>query len=122
MRNLKFLFILIVSMLFVSCFEEEDLGYPYTVTFSKDGGKKTVVGTESFTDAHILDYKSGDDGEPDESDVQSEIYKWLKIEYTKPYSNELKIIADPNTTSETRELHIELYSGPQYQIVKVKQH
>ena len=51
-------------------------------------------------------------------------YKWLTIIYNEHeniYANELTIIAEPNTTGKSRELWIELYSGPDYQVVNVKQ-
>ena len=36
-------------------------------------------------------------------------------------ANELTIIAEPNTSGRSRQLWIELYSGPDYQVVNVKQ-
>lgn len=107
----------------MSCeFEKADLGYPKIVTFLKSGGQKRVTGTTSFTDAHIHDYASGDDGDilPDEGDAQSEVYRWLKIEYARNCS-ELRIIAEPNTSGRSRILHIELYSGTEYHVIKVEQ-
>ncbi len=110
-------------ILMTSCeFKEVDLGYPHSVRFSKDGGEKIVTGTICFTDAHIHDYKSGEDGDflPNQDGLEGEFYKWLKIEYT-PNSTELKIIAEPNTSGKSRKLHIELYSGPEYHTIKVEQ-
>ncbi len=124
MKKIFALVLVLISVLMVaSCeFEEVDFGYPKTVTFLKDGGEKVVTGATRFTDAHIHDYKSGDDGNGvhREDGVECETYKWLKIEYVYN-STELKIIAEPNTTGKSRKLHIELYSGPEYHVIKVEQ-
>ena len=105
-----------------SCEKEVDFGYPQSVNFTKDGGEKVITGTTNFTDAHIHDYKSGEDGEfiPREDDIQCQVYEWLSIEYLAN-STELKIIAEPNASGKSRKLHIELHSGPEYHVVEVKQ-
>lgn len=105
-----------------SCEKEVDLGYPKTISFTKDGGEKVITGTTNFTDAHIHDYKSGEDGEfiPREDDIRYQVYEWLSIEYLAN-STELKIIAEPNASGKSRKLHIELHSGPEYHVVEVKQ-
>ena len=125
MNMKKFIFCLIAlvaASIMTSCEKEVDLGYPQTVNFAKDGGEKTVTGVEPFTDAHIHDYNSGDQGSvlPNEGDVDIEVFKWLKIEYVA-HSTELKIIAEPNASGKSRKLHIELHSGPEYHVVEVKQ-
>ena len=38
------------------------MGYPTSVLFTADGGENTISGIEPFTDAHIHDYKSGEQG------------------------------------------------------------
>lgn len=105
-----------------SCEKEVDFGYPQSVNFTKDGGEKVITGTTKFTDAHIHDYKSGEDGAfvPREDDIQCQVYEWLTIEYLAN-STELKIIAEPNTSGKSRKLHIELHLRQEYQVVEVKQ-
>ena len=122
MKKIFTLLALVVAVVVTSCEKEVDLGYPTSVTFTADGGEKTVTGVEPFTDAHIHDYKSGEDGEfvPREDDIQCQVYEWLTIEYLAN-STELKIIAEPNTSGKSRKLHIELHSGPEYHVVEVKQ-
>ena len=122
MKKIFTLFALVIAVVMTSCEKEVDMGYPTSVLFTADGGENTISGIEPFTDAHIHDYKSGEQGSvlPTEGDFDSEVFKWLKIEYV-PHSTELKIIAEPNTTGKSRELHIELYSGQEYHITKVKQ-
>ena len=122
MKKIFTLLALVVAVVMTSCEKEVDLGYPQTVTFTADGGEKTVTGVEPFTDAHIHDYKSGEDGEfvPREDDIQCQVYEWLTIEYLAN-STELKIIAEPNTSAKSRQLHIELHSGQEYHVIKVIQ-
>ena len=113
---------IVAANVMTSCEKEVDLGYPKTISFTKDGGEKVITGVAPFADAHIHDYKSGEDGDvlPDAGDTASEVYKWLKIEYVS-HTTELKIIAEPNTSGKSRKLHIELHSGPDYHVVEVKQ-
>ena len=113
---------IVAASVMTSCEKEVDLGYPKIISFTKDGGEKVITGTTKFTDAHIHDYKSGEDGEfvPREDDIQCQVYEWLSIEYLAN-STELKIIAEPNASGKSRKLHIELHSGPEYHVVEVKQ-
>ena len=122
MKKIFTLLALVVAVVMTSCEKEVDFGYPTSVTFTADGGEKTITGVEPFTDAHIHDYKSGEDGEfiPREDDIQCQVYEWLSIEYLAN-STELKIIAEPNASGKSRKLHIELHSGPEYHVVEVKQ-
>ena len=121
-RVLFSLMAIVVAVVMISCEKEVDLGYPKMVTFTKDGGERVISGTTNFTDAHIHDYKSGEDGAfvPREDDIECQVYEWLTIEYLAN-STELKIIAEPNTSTKSRKLHIELYSGLEYHVVEVKQ-
>ena len=121
-RVLFSLMAIVVAVVMISCEKEVDLGYPKMVTFTKDGGEKVITGTTNFTDAHIHDYTSGEDGEfvPREDEIWCQVYKWLTIEYLAN-STELKIIAEPNASGKSRKLHIELHCGPEYQVVEVQQ-
>ena len=122
MKKIFTLLALVVAVVMTSCEKKVDLGYPTSATFTADGGEKTITGVEPFTDAHIHDYNSGDQGSvlPNEGDVDIEVFKWLKIEYVA-HSTELKIIAEPNTSAKSRQLHIELHSGQEYHVTKVEQ-
>ena len=122
MNKLFTLLALVIAVVMTSCEKEVDMGYPTSVLFTADGGENTISGIEPFTDAHIHDYKSGEDGEfvPREDDIQCQVYEWLTIEYLAN-STELKIIAEPNASGKSRKLHIELHSGPEYHVVEVKQ-
>ena len=121
-KHIVLLLIFATALIMSSCEKEVDLGYPKTISFTKDSGEKVITGITDFTDAHIHNYKSGEDGEfvPREDEIQCQVYKWLTIQYLVN-STKLKIIAEPNTSTKSRKLHIELYSGPEYHAVEVKQ-
>ena len=126
-------------LLFVSCDlipigsmeQEVNFGYPESVTFSNEGGER-VFGGDDFHQAIILsskDPKTREYGGYDEVDsVEYYVFDWLKVEYKKPMryasvdANELRIIAEPNTTGRSRELTIQV-SQPNlsFQSIKVKQ-
>ena len=126
-------------LLFVSCDlipigsmeQEVNFGYPESVAFSNEGGVR-VFGGDDFHQAIILsskDPKTREYGGYDEVDsVEYYVFDWLKVEYKKPMryanvdANELRIIAEPNTTGRSRELTIQV-SQPNlsFQSIKVKQ-
>ncbi|MBR5898696.1 MAG: BACON domain-containing protein [Muribaculaceae bacterium] len=127
MKKFSFIFAMLMPLLFASCeFEETDLGFPDTVTFSADGGEMVISGDVTFNHAGIHNYKTGDNGSSwvtDAGTIMNE-FEWLKIEYSEynhGNNGELKIFAKPNSTGKTRYLHIAIYDGPDYQNVKVKQ-
>lgn len=111
--------------------QEVNFGYPESVTFSNEGGER-VFGGDDFHQAIILsskDPKTREYGGYDEVDsVEYYVFDWLKVEYKKPMryasvdANELRIIAEPNTTGRSRKLTIQV-SQPDlsFQSIKVKQ-
>ena len=49
MKKISLIFALLIPMLFASCeFDETDLGFPDTVTFSAEGGEKVISGDVTF--------------------------------------------------------------------------
>ena len=125
MKSFKFILTLLLPLALIACgkFEEVDLGFPHTVKFSKEGGESIVKSGsgETFSSAEIHDYESGEDGVPTtlDNNIKCNTFEWLRVEY-QPHSNEIKIIAEPNN-SQSRKLHIELYSGYQYHTIEVFQ-
>lgn len=111
-----------MSLLFASCFSEEDFGYPEKVPFSAEGGELVVTGETLFWYAEIQDYNSNH-GRKDLSNDEMETieFDWLRVEYKTQGTNTVKVIAMPNTTKESRNLYIKLYSGQEYAVVKVTQ-
>ena len=123
MKVARYFFVIVLSLVLTSCeFEETDLGFPKSITFTRNGGEKTIIGNESFVFAEIQDYK-GNHGsiEGGEDGKLYNVYDWLRVAYVELYNEELKIYAMPNTTNRQRTLYIELYSGQEYHVVKVTQ-
>ena len=87
-----------------------------------NGGEKTITGEESFVFAEIQDYK-GNHGsiEGGEDDKLYNVYDWLKVEYIELKNDVLNVYAAPNTTGKARTLYIEVYSGAEYDVIRVKQ-
>ena len=122
LKRISLLIALLIPILFVSCFKEEDFGYPSDVVFTNDGGEQVITGEVPFTHAEIIDHKSGEDGEiyiSENSEIV--VFNWLKIEYPAAGSYELKVYAEPNNTGKSRQLCIEVYSAMEYQEIKVLQ-
>ena len=101
------------------------MGYPESVTFSKEGGVETisVEDAKKFFHISIIDYETagegmfiGNDGEGGYCE-----YAWLRVEMESNSGTEFKVIAQPNTTNNPRTLWIELTSGYKYHVIKVEQ-
>ena len=123
MKAARYFFVIVLALVLTSCeFEETDLGFPQSITFTSNGGEKTITGDESFVFAEIQDYK-GNHGsiEGGEDGKLYNVYDWLKVEYIELKNDVLKVYAAPNTTGKDRTLYIEVYSGPEYDVITVKQ-
>ena len=123
MKAARYFFVIVLALVLTSCeFEETDLGFPQSITFTSNGGEKTITGEESFVFAEIQDYK-GNHGsiEGGEDDKLYNVYDWLKVEYIELKNDVLNVYAAPNTTGKVRTLYIEVYSGAEYDVIRVKQ-
>ena len=123
MKAAKYFFVIVLALVLTSCeFEETDLGFPQSITFTSNGGEKTITSEESFVFAEIQDYK-GNHGsiEGGEDDKLYNVYDWLRVEYVELKNDVLKVYAAPNTTGKVRTLYIEVYSGAEYDVIRVKQ-
>ena len=123
MKVARYFFVIVLALVLTSCeFEETDLGFPKSITFTSNGGEKTITGEESFVFAEIQDYK-GNHGsiEGGEDDKLYNVYDWLRVEYVELKNDVLKVYAAPNTTGKVRTLYIEVYSGAEYDVIRVKQ-
>ena len=121
----KLLFAIVLPIMLLSCgpFEEVNMGYPESVTFSKEGGVETisVEDAKKFFHISIIDYETAGEG-MFIGDVGEGGYcesEWLRAE--SDCSKELRIIAQPNTNGKPRTLWVELYSGYKYHVIKVEQ-
>ena len=123
MKVARYFFVIVLSLVLTSCeFEETDLGFPRSITFTRNGGEKTILCNESIVFAEIQDYK-GNHGsiEGGEDGKLYNVYDWLKVEYVELKNDVLKVYAAPNTTDKDRTLYIEVYSGSEYDVITVKQ-
>ena len=123
MKVARYFFVIVLSLVLTSCeFEETDLGFPKSITFTRNGGEKTIIGNESFVFTEIQDYK-GNHGsiEGGEDGKLYNVYDWLRVEYVELKNDVLKVYAAPNTTDKDRTLYIEVYSGSEYDVITVKQ-
>ena len=123
MKVARYFFMIVLSLVLTSCeFEETDLGFPKSITFTSNGGEKTIIGNESFVFAEIQDNK-GNHGsiEGGEDGKLYNVYDWLKVEYVELKNDVLKVYAVPNTTDKNQALYIEVYSGLEYDVITVKQ-
>ena len=124
MKSIKLLLALLSISLF-SCgpFEEVNMGYPESVTFSKEGGVETISedNAKAFRHISVIDYKTAGEGMYISNDGYGGYceYEWLRAELDR--SKELRIIAQPNTTGKPRTLWVELYSSYKYHVIKVEQ-
>ena len=99
------------------------MGYPESVTFSKEGGVETISedDAKAFNIITVIDYKTAGEGMFISYDGEGGYceYEWLRAESDR--SKELRIIAQPNTTGKPRTLWIELTSSYKYHVIKVEQ-
>ena len=123
MKAARYFFLIVLALVLTSCeFEETNLGFPKSITFTSNGGEKTITGDESFVFAEIQDYK-GNHGSIEGGDNGKlyNVYDWLRVEYVELKNDVLKVYAAPNTTDKDRTLYIEVYSGSEYDVIRVKQ-
>ena len=96
-RNLAYFVMAGLILMCMSCrLKEDQMGYPRTVTFSKEGGEKIIKGGQ-VSPLFIGRHCSFD------------------------YTPILIIVAEPNTSGKSRMLRIFVYSGYQYATIEVKQ-
>ena len=120
-RKLSYCFVAGLMFMCVSCgwFEEDQMGYPRTVTFSKEGGEKIIKGGKVNTlyigkdSENIL--SNAEDG------YETVRYKWLTARVPLDNYSMIIINAEPNTSGKSRMLRIFAYSGYQYATIEVKQ-
>jgi hypothetical protein len=123
MKVARYFFVIVLSLVLTSCESEEtDLGFPKSITFTSNGGEKTIIGNESFVFAEIQDNK-GNHGsiEGGEDGKLYNVYDWLKVEYVELKNDVLKVYTVPNTTDKNQALYIEVYSESEYDVITVKQ-
>lgn len=126
MKLLRFI-LLIFPLLFISCEEEEDFGFPSKIEISADGESVDIKGTNEIPpfiqQIELLNY-NGDGNNSgafiEGKDCLEATTDWLTVKY---YSAEYKlvVIAEPNKTNKERKLYFYLYDGKSRQEIVITQ-
>ena len=121
-KNLAYYFVMAgLILMCMSCqFEEDQMGYPRTVTFSKEGGEKIIKGGQ-VSPLFIGRHWDSDAFSYPEDGYETVRYKWLTARVPLDNYSMIIINAEPNTSGKSRMLRIFAYSGYQYATIEVKQ-
>lgn len=113
MKYLISTFVLLLSVILTSC-DENNIGFPNSISFPKEGGKMTLKGEYAVGSVEILDY----DGDGNSSvyngvepyDSTWVTYQWLTVKFVVN-SEEITIIAEPSEVSKKRTLYVYGYDN-----------
>lgn len=117
----------ILPLLFISCEEEEDFGFPSKIEISGNGETLNIKGSNDLPPfiAQIELLNSNGDGNnsgliTEEKDYIETTTDWLTVKY---FLAEYKLVvtAAPNETNKTRKLYLYLYDGKSRQEIKIIQ-
>ena len=99
---------LLLLLLLVACGPSGNYGYPLKIGFGREGGTKICSGKEGFYDVSINDYNGNGETKlsKGENDTIIATYYWLTVRYKRSLNNDMKIIAEPNTTGKKRTLYV----------------
>ena len=99
---------LLLLLLLVACGPTDNYGYPSKINFGKEGGTKICSGRLIVSGISINDYNGNGIAEltKDENDTIITKYYWLTVKYRRSFNNDMKIIAEPNTTGKKRTLYV----------------
>lgn len=126
MKLLRYI-LLIFPLLFLSCEEEEDFGFPFKIEISADGESVDIKGTNEMPpfiqQIELLNYNGNGNNSGafiEGKDCLETTTDWLTVKY---YSAEYKlvVIAEPNNTNKERKLYLYLYDGKSRQEVVITQ-
>ena len=121
-KNLAYYFVMAgLILMCMSCrLKEDQMGYPRTVTFSKEGGEKIIKGGQ-VSPLFIGRHWDSDAFSYPEDGYETVRYKWLTARVPLDNYSMIIINAKPNTSGKSRMLRIFAYSGYQYATIEVKQ-
>ena len=99
---------LLLLLLLVACGPSGNYGYPLKLSFGREGGTKICSGNDAFSSISINDYNGNGETKlsKGENDTIIATCYWLTVKYKGPFNNEMKIIAEPNTTGKKRTLYV----------------
>ena len=120
-KKLLYCFVAGLMLLCVSCgwFEKDQMDYPRTVTFSKEGGEKIIKG--GVVSPLCIGKDDDDICSYPEDGYETVRYKWLTARVPLDNYSMIIINAEPNASGKSRMLRIFAYSGYQYATIEVKQ-
>ena len=125
-KNIAYYFAVGLMLLCASCGRliEDQMGFPGTVTFSKEGGEKIVKGDRE--EGPLYFYIEGDDRVA--SSLKGVIdgyyvvkYKWLTVKSPMEDDKLLIITVEPNASGKSRKLEVAVSDGQKRAYIKVKQ-
>lgn len=121
-----FAFLIVLSFLLASCGSSDNYGYPYKVTFGKEGGTKICSGTSTCYTVEITDYNgNGESASIDvtkgENDSVVTTYQWLTVTHKPSSGPYLKLTAQPNHTGKKRKLYVSGMVDDSFAEIKVVQ-
>lgn len=120
----RFIILLFSAILFVSCFEDEQRGYPRHANFDENGGTVTVSGDDYFLGLVILDDDDRGSAYSETPYLCDTIHVengWLKA-YQLSYDNKLVLIAEPLEDGvQKRSVKLECSFGDAVAYIIVKQ-
>lgn len=120
-RNLSYYFVMAgLILMCMSCqIEYDQMGFPGTLMFSKEGGEKIVKGEEDDYAFSIVGKSVGSSEDIDGYYIAQ--YEWLTVK--KPVDNGrlLIITTEPNASGKSRKLEIEIFTGLKCATIYVKQ-
>lgn len=126
MKLLGYVFLALMPLLFVSCEEEEDYGFPSKIKLSGTGETVEVRGSNSVAPSiaviELLDYdgEGTSDRDADGRGFFETTTDWLTVSYY-PAEYKLVFLAEPNETNKKRKLYLFLYNGKSRQEITVEQ-
>lgn len=114
---------LLLLLLLVACGPSGNYGYPLKLSFGREGGTKICSGNDAFSSISITDYNGNGETKlsKGENDTIIATCYWLTVKYKGPFNNEMKIIAEPNTTGKKRTLYIDCMVYNNGAVIKVTQ-
>ena len=122
-RNI-FIAFLLVLLLLTSCDRENNFGYPYKVTFGREGGTKICSGTDVCGFIEIANYNGNGTGtawKPTDDSIKA-TYDWLTVKCKKPDVTQLVMTTAPNHTGKRRRLYVYGMVDNHSAEIKVVQH
>ena len=124
-KNLAYYLIVGLMLLCASCeIVDDQMGFPGTVTFSKEGGEKIVKGDRE--EGPFYFYIEGDDRVA--SSLEGIIdgyyvakYKWLTVKGPMENDELLIITVEPNASGKSRKLEVTISNAQKRAFIVVKQ-